>query len=739
MTRKDTPSVLRRFADTARAASRLTLPEPDGKAVLADAGIAVPAGVFVAAADDPEPVCRSLKFPVAVKGVSADLIHKSDVGAVRLNVGNADALRDACAEIRDAVGDTALDGFLIEEMAPPGHEVIVGGLIDPQFGPVVMVGLGGVFTEIIADVAFRICPIERGDAAAMIDALQAAPLLDGARGGPVASREAIVDALVRIGGMDGLLWREQGEIAALDINPLIVSQDGAVAADARVVLREKPAPRSDAAPAAKDADAIRETFRPLFAPRSIAIIGASATRHTRSNTLIDQLLQYGFDREKLYPIHPTAETVSGLSAYASLKDTPEPVDYAYVAIPAAGVSDLLTQSKGRLRIAHVISSGFAEAGRQDLQDELLDAARVAGIRVVGPNCNGGHAPRGKLTFCYDAVPDEGSVGVILQSGGLGIDMIRRGNNRGLRFSGVMTVGNCADVGVADLLEFHLVDPDTRVVGLYLEGAPEGRRVFDLLRDRRPAKPVVILKGGRSERGREAAISHTGTLAGDDRIWQALGEQTGAVFAASLDDFIDRLLALQCLTPCAEIPTTRAVLLGNGGGASVLGVDAFVRAGVDVVPFSAETRDKLDALRLAAGATYANPVDLPQPVLVGRDGRDAEDILRIIFDQEDPQAVVMHINLSVVMTLRRGDDDPVKNLLDAVTRVKRDASDRAHTLLVLRSDGSIPFEEARLQYRELALDRGIPTYDEIAPAANAVAAIAAHERFLAKRKRDSGAA
>ena len=731
MTRQDTASVLRRFAETARAAARLTLAEPDGKAVLADAGIAVPPGVFISAADDPEPACQSLRFPVAVKGVAAALVHKSDAGAVRLGLRDVDAVRDACKKIRDSVGEIALDGFLIEEMAPPGHEVIVGGVIDPQFGPAVMVGLGGVFTEIIADVAFRICPIDRGDAAAMLDALQAAPLLDGARGGPIASREAIIEALLRIGGTDGLLWREQANIAALDINPLIVSEDAAVAADARIVLREKPARVSGATSAGEDADAIRETFRPLFAPRNIAIIGASATRRTRSNTVIDQLRQYGYDDAKIYPIHPTAEKVSDLPAYASLNDTPEPVDYAYVAIPAGGVADLLTQSKGRLRIAHVISSGFSEAGRPDLQDELLAAARSSGIRVLGPNCNGGHAPRGKLTFCYDALPDEGSVGVILQSGGLGIDMIRRGNNRGLRFSGVMTVGNCADIGVADLLEFHLVDPDTRVVGLYLEGAPEGRRMFDLLRDPRRVKPVVILKGGRSERGREAAISHTGTLAGDDRIWHALGEQTGAVFATSLDDFIDRLLALQCLTPCPENPTTRAVLLGNGGGASVLGVDAFLRAGVDVVPFTAETRAKLDALGLAAGATYANPVDLPQPVLVGREGRDAEDILRIIFDEADPQAVVMHINLSVVMTLRRGGDDPLKNLLDAVTRVKRDASDRAHIVLVLRSDGSLPFEEARLQYRRLALERGIPAYDEIAPAANAVAAIGAHERFLAK--------
>ena len=361
------------------------------------------------------------------------------------------------------------------------------------------------------------------------------------------------------------------------------------------------------------------------------------------------------------------------------------------------------------------------------------------MRVLGPNCNGGHSPRGKLTFAYDSLPDEGSVGIILQSGGLGIDIIRRGNHRGLRFSGVMTVGNCADIGATDMLEFHLADPHTRVIGLYLEGAPDGRRLFDLLRRRRPVKPVVILKGGRSERGRAAAISHTGTLTGDDRIWDALAKQTGVVLAASLDDFIDKLLALQCIVPRGDRPTTRAVLLGNGGGTSVLGVDAFARAGIDVVPFGCDTIGQLEGLGLDAGSTYGNPVDLPQAALVAREGRGTEDVLRIIFECEDPQALVMHVNLSVVMSLARGDEDPLINLLDVADRVRRGNPDKAHFMLVLRSDGNIAFEEAKIRYRARALERGIPTYDELPAAANAVAAIAHHERYLAGVSDGGGAA
>ena len=734
MTDQATSSGLRPYAKKAREAGRLTLTEADGKAVLAKAGVAVPANVFVTTPDHVETACGSLAFPVAVKGVSPALVHKSDAGAVRLNLRDFAEVRDACAAIRDAVGGIALDGYLIEEMAPPGHEVIIGGVIDPQFGPAIMVGLGGVFVEIFADVAFRICPIDRSDAVAMLNELRALPVLDGARGGRVASREAIIDALIRVGGADGLLYREQGEIAELDINPLIVSAHGAVAADVRIVLREAPGAPVEKAPSPKSAADIRAMFRPLFEPRNIAVIGASATRRSRSNVVIDQILRFGFDREKLYPIHPTATEIDGLRAYPSLRETPEPVDYAYVAIPATAVPGLLSEAKGRLRFAHVISSGFAEFGRPDLQDALVAAARGAGIRVIGPNCNGGYSPRGKLTFCYDGLPDEGSVGIILQSGGLGIDTIRRGNNRGLQFSGVMTVGNCADIGVADLLEFYLADPATRVVGMYLEGAAEGRRMFEMLRGRQPFKPVVILKGGRSKRGRDAAISHTGSLAGDDRIWEALAKQAGIVLASTFDEFIDKLLALQCLSPRAENPTVRAMMLGNGGGTSVLGVDTLARAGVDVAPFAATTIAQLKALGLDAGSAYANPVDLPQAVLVAHEGRDTEDVLRIILDREDPQAVVMHVNLAVVMSLAQGKEDPLANLLDVATRVRQDYPNKAHFLFVLRSDGTLALEEAKIRYRALALAHGIPAFDEIPSAANAVAAIAQHERYLAGRAR-----
>jgi succinyl-CoA synthetase beta subunit len=222
----------------ARAAGRAALDEFDGKQLLAAYGVAVPRSLLVQDVKEAAEACAKLRPPLALKVVSPDLLHKSDAGGVRIGLeGEAEVVEAIRAMMRQpAIGKARIDGFLVEEMAPAGLEVVIGGVRDPQFGPLVMAGLGGVFIEVLADVAFRICPIARIDAEEMLDELKGAALLRGARGHKPASREAIVAALLRIGGEDGLLLRHERDIAEADINPLIVSEDGAVAVDARFVL-----------------------------------------------------------------------------------------------------------------------------------------------------------------------------------------------------------------------------------------------------------------------------------------------------------------------------------------------------------------------------------------------------------------------------------------------------------------------------------------------------------------------
>ncbi len=715
----------------ARAAGRAALTEPDGKALLAEFGIAVPRSAIATDASDAAAKATTLTAPFAVKVISSDLLHKSDAGGVALALDDAAAVAaavDAMAA-KPAIAEAKVEGWLVEEMAPPGREVAVGGLLDPQFGPMLMVGLGGVLVELLGDVAFRLCPIAEGDARRMLDELKGGALLDGVRGAEPVDREALIDVMLKVGGPDGLLMAHGTDLSEMDINPVIVSAGGAVAADARFVLRppaetkwpETEPPGAELTPT--------DRFRSLFEPKTIAILGASSKDVTIANTFIRRLVDFGYTGT-IYPIHPKAEKIEGLAAHPSLGETPEPVDYAYVGIAAERIPDALAAAKGRCRIAQVISSGFSEVeGGAALERALVAKARAAGVRVLGPNCLGTYSPRGGLTFPADAPQETGRIGIVSQSGGLSTDIIKRGQWRGLRFSGLVTMGNSADLTPRDLLEFYFEDPQTTAIGLYIEDVKDGRAFFDLLRSEKASKPVVILRGGASRQGRLAAASHTGALAGDDRAWTALYEQTPAAPVATLDEFLDALLALQHFTPRPDRPTRTVTLFGNGGGSSVLGADAFARVGLDVSPFGPDVQAALEAMRLPPGTSIANPIDTPVRTLQEKDGWVAGEILDIVYRLAKPDVVAMHLNLAAFVG--RGTVDPVDNLFAVVEETQRKWPGHAHFALALRSDGSPELDERKRRYREKARVVEVPVFDEIPGMAAALAVVAHLERQLSK--------
>lgn len=715
----------------AREQGRNSLDEETGKRLLGASGIAIPKSVVVSGVESAEDGVADLRFPVVAKVMSAEILHKSDAGGVKVNLGSPGAVRAAIETMAStpAIKKHKVEGYLVEEMAPAGQEVVVGMFRDPQFGPLIMVGLGGIFVEVLADVAFRICPITEADAAAMLDELRGVKLLDGARGREPVSRDAIVDVLMKLGGPDGLLMSLPEDVAEVDVNPLIVSARGAVAVDARFVLTPEPVPAKAETAGSEGGDAAAR-FERLFAPRSVAVVGASSTGVTMANTFIGRLKKFGYDGP-IYPIHPQAQMIDGIAAYPTLADTPGPVDYCYIAVGAARIPEILESAKGNVAFAQVISSGFGEvADGVALEKQLVAAAKKGGCRVLGPNCLGLYSPRGKVTFPDTAPKEIGTVGVISQSGGLGTDIVTRGDRRGIRFSGLVTVGNSADLGPNDMLEFYLADPQTKVVGMYVEGVRDGRRFFDVLRKSGAGKPVVILKGGRTQKGLAAAASHTGSLAGDDRAWVALSQQTGCVLADTLDEFLDALLAFQTLTARSDRATKQVALFGNGGGTSVLATDFFYRCGLDIDPFDRETYSGLDALDLPPGTSITNPVDAPVGTLQQEEGKIAEKILDVIYSHAKPDAVVMHLNLAAFVN--RGPIDPLDNLIAAAVRVQEEFPGQAHFLLVLRSSGDPAVEEGKQRYRERAMSAGIPVYDELSNAAVALSAVSRYEAFRAGR-------
>jgi acyl-CoA synthetase (NDP forming) len=710
------------------------LTEFDAKQLLSGYGFTVPRGTSFQLADEiTEQALAGLSFPLVCKVLNREGAHKSDFGGLRLGLADAAAVRDAAKAVVEGAARAGVDvaGILVEEQAASGLEIVVGGLIDARFGPCVMIGLGGVFVEIFQDVSFRVAPITERDAHAMIDELKASAILKGARGGKAYDTGPLVAAMMAIGGPEGLLVACDREIAEIDINPLILGEGGAVAADARIVLSGGDVQRWPV-PEPLDEAATVKRFAPLFRPRTLAVIGASAGGSSFGNEVIRHSRAYGFPGD-IIPIHPKAETVEGLATCSSLSALAGPVDFAYVAIGAEAAIEALSSAQGKVRFAQVMSSGFGEtpAGVEN-ERRLLEAARSSGMRLLGPNCLGVHSPTGGLTFVGGASPEPGPVGIISQSGGLAVDVILRGQSRGLRFSAVSTLGNSVDLTPADLLEYHLADPETKMIGLYLEDVRDGRRFIHRLVEAGARKPVVLLAGGRTDAGRRAAASHTGSLAADARLWDAVARQTGAVLVDTLDQFLDALLAFQMLADRDRPPLKRVALFGNGGGTSVLAADALARGGLAVPTISAAKRGRLDALGLPPGTGLDNPIDTPAGTLRHRDGAVVGEILDILVDEDEFDCIVVHVNLTVFATSSNQEVDVIGNIVREAVRIRSAGAKAPRLALVLRSDGSEATENRKRTDRATALASGIAVYDEMVNAADALSALARWERFRSDR-------
>ena len=383
-------------------------------------------------ADAPRPASAACKPPFAVKVVSREILHKSDAGGVTLNVADAAGVARAIATMakKPGIAGKPVEGWLVEEMIPAGREIVIGGLSDPQFGPMIMVGLGGIFVEVLKDVSFRICPITRSRSLGHAGASSRAPRCSTACAArPPVDKQALVDIIMKVGGADGLMMQHCRQRSPKSTSIRSSCRETARSRPTRVSSCRRSKQRR-AQPAPERSLPALEQFKPLFEPKTVAVLGASTKDVAIANTFIRRMKDFGYAGQ-IYPIHPSAPEIEGLKAYPSLGRTPEPIDYAYVAIGAERIPDAIAAANGRCRIAQVISSGFAEVEEgSELERRLVEKARAAGVRVLGPNTLGAYSPRGGLTFPQNAPKAVGTVGIVSQSGGLSTDIIKRGEWRG---------------------------------------------------------------------------------------------------------------------------------------------------------------------------------------------------------------------------------------------------------------------------------------------------------------------
>lgn len=692
--------------------------EAEGKSLLSAFGIDTPQGVEIPVGGE---LPGHLREPLVVKAISTTLVHKSDAGGVRVGVTRAE-LHEVATQMRDSLADFGhrLEGLLVEEMIPAGHEIIVGAVRAPGLGWTVMVGLGGVMVEVFEDVAFGLAPLSETRINGMLQELRGLKILNGARGGLKADVSSLVTLISRLAGPDGLLASLPADVTEIDLNPVIVSDTRAVAVDARFVVGE--ADPADTA-AIQRSEVAATDFSALFEPRRVAVVGASGKRPNMANRFILNMLANGFTGT-IIPVNPTADTIEGLPAIASLAELDEPVDYAFVAMPGARVAQALAAGAGKVRFAQVISSGFGEVeDGKELEAELVRTVREAGIRLIGPNCLGTHASASRLSFLPEAPLTPGSTAVVSQSGGLSVDILRVGAMRGIDFHSVVSIGNSADVNAAELVKSHLANDDVQVIGLYVESLGVAREVMDVLGAAATRKPVVLLAGGRTAEGSRAATSHTGALSGNHRLWPAIARQAGMTLVDSLEDFATALHALSTLDLGVQTRGREAVLFGNGGGASVLGADALDRQGVGSPPLPDSVVNQLESLELPPGNGFHNPIDVPAGTLAVKNGAVAQDILKTVLAGSHPALLISHLNVGIIQrNLGETHGDVTGNIIDSIGKARDESKPGTHQLLVLKTDGSAETEEMIKAYAQRARRIGIPvfpTFEDAALAARAV--------------------
>lgn len=346
----------------------------------------------------------------------------------------------------------------------------------------------------------------------------------------------------------------------------------------------------------------------LLRPRSVAIIGASRDPGKLGYLILDNLLRYGF-RGRVYPVNPHAATVLGLPAYPDIRAVPESVDLALVVVPAGAVAGVLESCglKG-VRSAVIITAGFAETGPEGAaaQQRLADIGRAHGIRLVGPNSVGILNPYYRLNGSFaEGLPREGGVAVLTQSGAVAAAILDWAGLAELGFSQFVSLGNTVDVNAADLLHTWARDPTCRVVVGYLESVGDGKSFMAAARFATAYKPVVMMKVGQTDAGAVAARSHTGALAGADRVVDAAFRQVGIVRAYTMDELFDLAMAFAY----APLPSGRRVaVVTNAGGPGVMATDALERHGLLLSSLASDTERRL-VQALPALASARNPVDL----------------------------------------------------------------------------------------------------------------------------------
>ncbi|MGI0010584.1 MAG: acetate--CoA ligase family protein, partial [Nitrosopumilaceae archaeon] len=579
------------------------------KSVLKKYGVKVPGYALVNSAKEATRAAKRLEYPLVMKVVSPQILHKTDVGGVKVGLQNEKDVKKGFNEMYKRLSKKKgvnLKGILLEKMVPQGVELIVGLQNDPQFGPVIMVGLGGVLTEIFKDVAFRMLPITVADAKSMLEELKGSMILQGYRGSKSIDQNMLAKALVQISklGVDNATYFD-----SIDFNPIVVYPKSYYVVDAKIILRKEKKEN-----AISKAQPNAEFMEKFFTPQSVALVGASATPGKIGNSVLDSLAKHDY-KGKVYPINPKADEILGLKCYPSLEAIQDPVDLVVVCVDLSVTAPVLEAcARTGMHNVVIVSGGGKELGgeRAAMEAEVKRLSETHKIRIIGPNCIGMFNAANRLDCAFQGQARMvraklGDVAFLSQSGTMGISFLETADSFGL--SKMVSYGNRSDVDEADMIWYLANDPQTKVIALYVEGFGDGRKFVETAKRvmAEKHKPVVIWKSGRTTAGAKQAASHTGSLGGSNAIIMDAFKQAGIISVDSYQELAGVVKALSWQPPAKG---NRVGLVSNGAGPMIGAIDHFERLGLQVAKVSEST---LAEMKDHYPPTYVlgtgNPVDV----------------------------------------------------------------------------------------------------------------------------------
>ncbi|MEY4873915.1 MAG: hypothetical protein RJB41_617 [Actinomycetota bacterium] len=580
----------------------------------------------------------AMGYPVVVKLNGSNIAHKTERGLVRLQLADRNAVEQAAVQLLALA--TASDGkvqLLVARMINGSRELIVGMVNDPVFGNTAMLGIGGIFAEVIQDVVFAPLPINQSRALEMIDALKYKSMLQEFRGESAVKVGALADALVAMSAA----CETHKEIVSIDINPLIVQRDGSlVAVDALVEVLSTAELRTTATAATtKSNTQISSQFAQydsLFSPRAIVVVGASSHPGKFGFVSLHNILSNKF-AGKVYATNLAGEVILGIQTVASIDELPmNEIDLAFFCTPASANPSLLRQCAARgIRAAFIASAGYREAGPSGEQAErdLVLLATELGMVIAGPNGQG--VVSTPVSMCAQIVgpyPPRGAISVASQSGNFVSSFLNYARQTGVGIARAISAGNAAQTSVGDYLEWFSQDSETLVSLAYIESVNDGKALEASFSRALQNKPLVVVKGGATDLGSRAAQSHTGALASNDKIFDGLCRSTGASRAATVEEAFD-IAATFATQPLPK--GNRVVVLTTVGGWGVVTSDAIAKDGaLHLVSLPTDLTKALDEL-LPPRWSRNNPIDC-----AGGETRDTiPEILELICAHDDIDAVI----------------------------------------------------------------------------------------------------